>query len=623
MAEERLIGLAVIISLGVAAQWVAWRLRWPSILLLLVTGFVAGPVMRGIAPEFSLNPDFIFGGLLFPIVSMAVAIILFEGGLTLKLSELPQAGGVMWRLVTIGALVTWLVAGVAAHLIFGFGWSLSLFLASIVVVTGPTVIAPLLNHIRPQGIVGPILKWEGIVIDPIGATLTVLLYEAVIIGAGENAPTLIILGVLKTLISGAGAGLLGAAFLILPMRKHWIPDDLQNGVALAVVVATFVAANQVQPESGLLAVVVMGVALANQKWVPIHHITEFKENLRVLLLSGLFILLSARLALTDLTSAGFAPLLFLLVLVLIARPLSVIFSTLRSRLTGSERLFLAWMAPRGIVAASIASIFSLRLQEKQIAGAELLAPITVIVIVGTVTVYGLSAPALARKLHIVKPPPRGVLIAGAHEWARQIALALQAAGQTVRLVDTDRENVDAARKQDLSATHASVQSPSILEAADREGLGVLLALTSNDEVNALACLRFASALGRAHIFQLPPREAGHRRKQAVAEEQHGRLLFDEKATHQWLNSQFEDGAQLVTAKLSETYSFEDFQEEHNWQLLPLFTVSQAGELDILTAGEAPALRAPQNVIALALPEAPPSDKVVKKTTKAEAATFTP
>jgi NhaP-type Na+/H+ or K+/H+ antiporter len=623
MAEERLIGLAVIIALGIAAQWLAWRLRWPSILLLLVTGFVAGPVMRGIAPEFSLNPDFIFGGLLFPIVSMAVAIILFEGGLTLKLSELPQAGGVMWRLVTIGALVTWVIAGAAAHLIFGFSWSLSLLLAAILVVTGPTVIAPLLSHIRPQGIVGPILKWEGIVIDPIGATLTVLLYEAVVIGAGENAPTLIILGVLKTLISGTGAGLLGAAFLILPMRRHWIPDDLQNGVALAVVVTTFVAANQVQHESGLLAVVVMGVALANQKWVPIHHITEFKENLRVLLLSGLFILLSARLAITDLTAAGYAPLLFLAVLILIARPLSVIFATMGSRLTGSERLFLAWMAPRGIVAAAIASIFSLRLQANNIAGAEQLAPITVIVIVGTVMVYGLSAPALARKLKIVKPPPRGVLIAGAHEWARKIAMALQAVGQTVRLVDTDRTNVDAAREQDLSATHASVQSPSILEAADREGLGVLLAVTSNDEVNALACMRFASALGRARIFQLPPREAGHRRKQAVAEEQHGRLLFDEKATYHWLDAQFDNGAKIVTAKLTEAYSFEDFQEEHNWQLLPLFTVSETGELTILTSGEPPTLRAPQNVIALALPEAPPSDKVVKKTSKAEAATFTP
>lgn len=610
MAEERLIGLAVIISLGLAAQWLAWLLRWPSILLLLVTGFIAGPVMRVAAPEFALNPDFIFGGLLFPLVSMAVAVILFEGGLTLKLSELPQAGGVMWRLVSIGAFVTFLIIALAAHWIIGFAWPLAFLLAAILVVTGPTVIAPLLGHIRPQGVSGAVLKWEGIVIDPIGATLTVLLYEAVIAGNAADAPAYILTGVLSTLISGAGAGLLGTLILALPLRRHWIPDDLQNGAALAVVVATFAAANHVQAESGLLAVVVMGVALANQKWVSIQHIAEFKENLRVLLLSGLFIILSARLSITDLTGAGYAPLLFLAVLILIARPASVAVATWRSRLNFQERFFLAWMAPRGIVAASIASIFSLRLQERGIPGAEQLAPITVIVIVGTVLVYGLTAPPLARRLQLTKPSPRGVLLAGAHDWAREIARALRAAGQNVWLVDTQKSNIEAARAEELPALHASVQSPSVLEAADREGLGILLTMTSNDEVNSLACLHFANIFGRARTFQLPPRSAGHRRKQAVAENQHGRLLFDERATYLWLNTQFQAGAKLLTIELTEGFSFENFQEEHQRELVPLFAISPMGALTTISAEEPPILRAPLTLIALVLPNMASSDKVL-------------
>lgn len=610
MAEERLIGLAAIITLGLAAQWLAWRLKWPSILLLLITGFMAGPVMREIAPEFSLNPDFIFGGLLFPVVSMAVAVILFEGGLTLKLNELPQAGAVMWRLVSIGAVVTWLIIGVAAHYILDFSWSLAFLLAAILVVTGPTVIAPLLNHIRPQGTSGAILKWEGIVIDPIGATLTVLLYEAVIAGNVLNAPTHIVTGVLSTLISGAGAGLLGTLFLMIPLRKHWIPDDLQNGAALAIVLSTFVAANHVQAESGLLAVVVMGVALANQRWVSIHHIAEFKETLRVLLLSGLFILLAARLSLTDLTGAGYAPLLFLAILILVVRPASVAVATWRSRLTTNERLFLAWMAPRGIVAASIASIFSLRLQERGVPGAEQLAPITVIVIVGTVLVYGLTAPPLARKLKLTKPTPRGLLIAGAHDWARQIATALIRAGQTVWLVDTRPENVKAAHAENIPAIHANVQSSSAIETADREGLGILLTMTSNEEVNALACLRYASVFGRARTFQLPPHNSADKRKQAVGEHQHGRLLFNARASYKWLDAQFQAGAEVATVLLDEQVTFEQYEEDDLRPLMPLFTISPTGDLSVVTIDEPPALRGPLTVIALTLPESASFDKVL-------------
>jgi NhaP-type Na+/H+ or K+/H+ antiporter len=611
VAEERLLGIAAIVGMGIGAQWVAWRLRWPSILLLLITGFIAGPVMRQVEPIFSLSPDFIFGGLLFPFVSVAVAVILFEGGLSLRLDELPRAGGVMWRLISVGAVVTFALSTIAARWVLGFEWPLSCLLAAILVVTGPTVIAPLLAHVRPQGTTGAILKWEGIVIDPIGAMLTVLIFEAIATGNIQEAPAHMVRGVLATLICGAGAGILGSLLLLLPLRRHWIPDDLQNGVALAIVITTFAASNHVQAESGLLAVVVMGIALANQKSVSIRHIAEFKESLRVLLLSGLFIILAARLSLTDLQNAGAGSLAFLAVLILIVRPAAVAAATWRSRLRWQERVFLAWMAPRGIVAAAIASIFSLRLLEREYPGAEQLAPVAVIVIVGTVTFYGLTASPIARRLNLTKPAPRGVLITGAHFWARRFATALKDAGVPVLLVDTRADHVAEARREELAAQHASVQSQSVIDAADQQGLGTLLALTSKDEVNALSCLRFAEIFGRARTYQLPSREAGHRQRQILGEGQHGRLLFDPRATFQWLDEQFAGGAVVETLQLDEDATINQIQDEYEGRLVPLFLIGAAGDLKIFTADEAPSVRGPATLITLLQPEeeaaSPPPD----------------
>jgi NhaP-type Na+/H+ or K+/H+ antiporter len=602
VAEERLIGIAAIVGMGIGAQWIAWRLRWPSILLLLITGFIAGPVMRRVEPVFSLDPDFIFGGLLFPFVSVAVAVILFEGGLSLRLDELPRAGGVMGRLVSAGALVTFALTMLAARWVLGFEWSLSCLLAAILVVTGPTVIAPLLSHVRPQGTTGAILKWEGIVIDPIGAMLTVLVFEAIVAGNLQEAPAHIVRGVLATLICGAGAGLLGSLLLLLPLRRHWIPDDLQNGVALAIVIATFAAANHVQAESGLLAVVVMGIALANQRSVSIRHIAEFKESLRVLLLSGLFIILAARLSLSELWNAGAGGLAFLVVLILIVRPAAVAVATWRSRLRWQERVFLAWMAPRGIVAAAIASIFSLRLLEREYPGAEQLAPVAVIVIVGTVTFYGLTAAPVARRLNLTKPAPRGLLIAGAHDWARQFALALKNAGLSVLLVDTRADYVAEARREQLAAQHASVQSQAVLDAADQQGLGTLLALTPKDEVNALSCLRFGEIFGRAQTYQLPAREAGHRQRQILGEGQHGRLLFDPRATFPWLDEQFARGARVESLRLDADATTNQLQDEYEGRIVPLFLIGETGDIKIFTADETPAVHGPATLVALLLPD---------------------
>ncbi len=594
MSEDILFGIATIIVLGMVAQWLAWRLGLPSILVLLIFGFTAGPV-TGL-----LHPDELLGDLLFPVVSAAVAIILFEGGMSLKLREVRgETGYVVLSLTTIGALVTWVISAAAAYLLLGFELPIALLLGAILVVTGPTVIIPLLRHVQAVGRISSIVKWEGIVNDPIGAILAVLVFEAIVARSVQSAATAVIISLVQTVVIGLILGGVGAGLLVLLLRRYWIPDHLQNGFALMFALGAFTASNMIQKESGLFTVTLMGIILANQRLASIRHIIEFKENLRVLLIASLFIILAARLRLEDLTHLGLGSIAFLAILILIARPASIFVSTLRSDLNWREKLFLAMMAPRGIVAAAVTSVFALELAEE--AGyvqAELMVPEMFLVIIGTVAVYGLSAAPLGRWLKVAQPNPQGVMIVGAHRWARSIAGVLHAEGVKVLLVDTNRGNITTARLAGLPAHCASILSEYIVDELELGGLGRLLALTHNDEVNSLASLHFIETFGRAEVYQLTPRDTGHRRREIVSPPLRGRLLFGPQATYRYLEDRFNNGAVVKKTALTEQFNYSAFQELYNGQALPLFLINQDRELMIFTQDYQPTPRAGQVLISV-------------------------
>lgn len=590
MGEHILVGLAGIIVLGIASQWLAWRLRLPSILLLLLAGFIAGSV-TGL-----LDPDVLLGDLLSPIVAIAVALILFEGGLSLKMVELRQVGGVVRNLVTIGALITWLLAAGAAHFVLGLDAVLSLLLGAILVVTGPTVIMPLLRDIRPVGQVGTVVRWEGILIDPIGVTLAVLVFEAVFIGDLQRATVLTVIGFVETLVIGIVVGLITAALLTLFLRRYWIPDFLQTPVTVLMVVGAFALSEVLQPESGLLTATVMGIALANQRSVSVKHIVEFKENLGVMLISNLFIVLAARLRIEDIFRIGPEMILFVVVLVLVVRPLAVFVSTMRSPLNWRERLFVAWLAPRGIVAAATASIFGLELMHMGHPQAELLAPMTFTVIVVTVALYGLTAGPLARRLGITQSDPQGVLFVGAHGWARAMASVLQKRGYRVLLVDTNYDNVVAARMEGLPAHYGSILSEDTLAKLDLDGIGRLLALTPNEEVNSLAALRFSEIFERSEVYQLFCRQ--QLGEEAIPRELRGRLLFGPGITFENLEARFSNGAVIRATPLTDKFTYEDFQALYNEAVLPLFLIDENGKLAVFAADKQPLPRRSQTVISL-------------------------
>jgi len=596
VTESILLSLAVVLVLGVFAQWLAWRLRLPSILLLLLFGLIAGAAGW-------VDPDAVFGDLLMPIVSISVALILYEGGLTLKFSELPAVGAVVRSLVTVGALVTWLGTTLAARWLFHLPMELASVLGAVLVVTGPTVIGPLLRHIRPTGPVGPILRWEGIVIDPIGALATVLIFEA-LYGQTDQAAQHALLSVARTILFGGGLGV-GAALLLTQMlARYWVADYLQNAVSLMFVVAAFVGANHLQEESGLAAVTVMGMALANQKKVDVAHIAEFKENLQVLLISCLFIILAARLKPAELDAGLLLARggLFVAVLVLLVRPASVFVSTWRSKLTLPEKTFIAWMAPRGIVAAAVASVFALRLERQGVEGAGLLVQITFVTIIATVTIYGLTSLWLARRLNVAQANPQGILMIGAHPFARELAAALKREGFHCVLLDSNRDNTRAARMAGLSTYTGGVMDDHTLDRLDLGGTGRIFAMTPNPWVNILAVRRFERIYGRAACYRLAP-PAGSP-SHSDRPDAHGRTLFGKEQSYVELSRRLARGQTVKVTRLTEEFDYEAYRARYGESAQMLLIVTASGTLEPVTTAPRNPPEKGQRIVALVDPDEP-------------------
>jgi len=347
----------------------------------------------------------------------------------------------------------------------------------------------------------------------------------------------------------------------------------------------------------------MGIVLANQNQISIRHIVEFKENLQVLLIGTLFILLSSRLEIGDLTSTGWQGILFLAVLVLIARPLAVILSTWRSELTLKERVFLSWMAPRGIVAASVASIFAFELVNTGYSGAEQLVPLTFLVIIGTVALYGLTSGPVARALGLAERNPQGVLIIGAHNFGQEIAETLQTYGFRVALIDSDGKNVWQSQQRGLRAYHGDALSEALLDEINLSGIGRLLALTSNNEVNSLAALHYRDVFGREEVYQLDISEQ-FSDQELVTEHFRGRSLFGAEIGYDELCGSVEQGSVVQVIELTESLDYASLRSRFSDAFIPLFSINSRGELLIFTSEYQPLPKTGRKLVFLA----PPSDK---------------
>ncbi len=601
---DLLLYLALVPTLGVTAQWLAWRTRLPGILLLLLFGVVLG---LWVQPDQYLAQ--VTGGelsssakILFPLVSLSVAVIMFEGGLSLKLGELREAGGAAFRLVTVGALVTWVLTTVAAHYILGFHWRISLLLGAILIVTGPTVIGPLLRQVRPSRRVASTLKWEGIVIDPVGAILAVLVFEEVLSHSSNLSLQSAVWTLSETVLVGVVLGVGGGFLLTQAFRRFLIPDNLHGVAALACTLLLFAISNWAAHESGLITVTVLGIWLTNQKHFDVEHIIELKENLRTLLIGCLFIVLGSRVNLADVWNLGWPGLLFLVALILVIRPVSAFLSLAGSPLNWREKAFVAGLAPRGIVAAAVSSVFALKLEQgsglADISGADQLATITFLVIVGSVAVYGLAATPLAKALGLADDSAHGMIIAGADAWVRDFAGELHSLGIPVLLVDTNYNKISQARMSGLRGVCANVLNEHAREDLPLGGIGCLLAMTPNDEVNSLAVRMFRTQFDRKGLYQMTFKSMGDSSNRGMTRNLLGRELFRSGMTFTKFRDLHDAGAKFKATKLSDAFSYKDFLERYGDDPVLMCVLQDDRSLKINTVSDPLVPAAGQTIISL-------------------------
>lgn len=578
MDNTILLSIAGIGVLGICCQWLAWWARLPAILFLLIVGLLVGPVFE------ILDPDQLFGKLLFPIVSLSVAIILFEGSLTLNFEDIRGHGKTVSNLITIGALITWLIIAFSTHYLIGFPFELAFLFGAVVIVTGPTVIIPMLRTVRPNAKITNVLRWEGIVIDPLGALLAVLVFDFIISGQQHNAISTIIFTFGKIVLVGFSMGFISGWVLGELLRKQLVPQYLRNVITLIFVCAVYVLSDTIEHESGLLAVTIMGMTMANMKNMEIDDVLDFKESLSLLLISGLFIILAARIELYQLMHIGWPALGILAITMLVARPISVFVSAIGSDLSFREKLLIAWIGPRGIVAAAVSALFALRLENAGFVEAGLLVPLTFLIIIGTVVIQSASAKYIAKLLNVREPTPTGLLIIGAGNVARAIGKELQEHGFKVVLTDSTWENIRLARMDGLETYYGNP----ISEHADRNlnllGLGKVLAISGRSNLDTLACLRFKTEFGVKNVYELKSTREKHISDKHIVSTRHrGYELFGEDVTYGNLAHSLRNGAEIKSTQLSDEFRFEQYLEKYDDRVIPLFAIDNKQRIQIFVA----------------------------------------
>lgn len=506
-----MIELAGIIILGIIAQWFAWRLKLPAILPLILIGLLVGPIAsiytadghKLIEPIWNGEKGLFPGDSLYYFVSLAISIILFEGGLTLKRSEIRNVGPVITKLITIGSLVTFFGAGVAAHYIFHLSWQISFLFSALIIVTGPTVITPILRNIPLKKDVSTVLKWEGILIDPIGALAAVLVFEFISVGEGKAYTITALMEFGKILLFGFTFGFTFAHALTFLIKKSFIPHYLLNVASLSTVLLVFVMSDVFAHESGLLAVVVMGMVMGNTDLPNIKELLHFKESLSILLISILFILLAANINMSDLELIfNWKTAILFAIIVFVIRPLGVFLSSIMSNLKFNEKLFIGWVGPRGIVAAGIASLFGSKLLKQGVVGAEYITPLVFMIVLGTVLLNATTARFFAKIVGVFLTKSEGILIIGASKFSRLIGDYLQKNNRHVVLVDSNQNNVGKAKKLGLEAFSANIYADSLKDNIELSDIGYLMSLTGNADINNYAINRFKKQFGEHGSFRL-------------------------------------------------------------------------------------------------------------------------
>lgn len=535
--------IILIATFAIASQWVAWRLKIPAILFLLGSGFLLGPVLG------ALNPHELMGDFLKPAIAAAVAIILFEGSLQLHFHELRDSQRVVRRITLYGAPIGWFLISVTAHYIIGLDWPTAITLGGILVVTGPTVVMPMLKQARLNKRIGSMLKWEGIVNDPLGVIFAILAYEYFVSTTqdvsglsffAENGVTLLII----TAISFGLAHLTKRIF----ERGH-MPEYLKAPFLVCLVLTVFFSCNALLYESGLIAVTILGVTLTNIHTRSIEEIKRFKETTTLLLVSGLFLLLTADLELEALLNLNWRSFIFILMLLFIVRPLTIFISTLGTNITISEALFAGLIAPRGIVCAAMAGIIGPLLVKSGFESGEQIFPIAFAIVVVSVTLHSFMIKPLAEKLKLTSPEQNGVIIVGSYAWSIQLAQVFKAREVPVIIVDNNWSSLSKARLADIPVYHGELLSDEAEFSLDFTAYNTLIAASANPAYNALLCENLGYEFGSERVFSVAPAEDSKSEHRKISHSVQGQPLINNSVTLESLYQQFEEGYKFKIARV--------------------------------------------------------------------------
>jgi len=601
VVDSLMVKIALIGALGIGAQWVAWRTGRPAIALMLIVGILAGPVLGLIDPERD------FGTLLEPIIKLAVAIILFEGGLSLNFKDLRHAGWAVLRLVIIGVPVGWILGTLAAHYGAGLSWEVSALFGGIMVVTGPTVIGPMLRNLRVGPRVRDILKWEGIVNDPIGALLAVSIYAYVTYEG--NSSDMYTIGI-DVLAASFVAGILGAALgygLTWLFPRGYVPEYLKAPFLLITVIIGFVLADIVKHETGLITVTIMGVVMANRPIYSSQTLHRFKEDLSVLLISGVFVLLSATLDWETVESFQARFVVFLVLLLFFVRPLTVLASLIFSSVPWRERFFIAWIAPRGIVAVAITGLFALRMVDYGIEDAEALVPLSFAVVIVTIFAHGFSAGWFARVLGIEEGKSEGVMIVGSTSWTVELASFLKSLKYEVMIADTGRFALRRAKRREIEVYDGDFLDEAHDDNIDMGKYQHIIAATDNDSYNQLIAADIGPEMGYDQISLLATD-----RKEVKRGPGRGRILTESGATYTELVDRAREGWGFSKTKLSEKFTFDDFRANLDEGEEPIAVMKPDRRLLFFSTEARPFIEEGDEIISFVAPETPEERKAAYK-----------
>lgn len=558
---------ALIGALGLGAQWLAWRLQAPAIVLMSLAGLAVGPLWSLIFGTPLLSPQATFGDVFRPIVSLAVAVILFEGGLVLKFENLREAGAAVRRMIFIGGPLAWIMGTIAAYYAAGLDWASAVVFAGVMVVTGPTVIMPLMRQSKLGGRPAQFLKWEGIVNDPIGALFAVASFEIIRVASqGES-----IIGAGIWIIAAAALGtMLGVAFgwgMSKAFREGWTPEYLKAPLILASIVLCYALAELIEKEIGLVAVTAYGMTLANSKLAGLTELQKFKEDIAVLLVSGVFVMLTADLTPAIISQAiNWNTLAFLFCMLFIVRPLSVWLSTYGT-LNRKEAILLGWIAPRGIVAVAVSGLFGSLLVDLSregrffFEGADQITPLAFAMVFTTVVLHGFTIGPLSRGLGLARKEKPGVLMVGANAWSVQFATALEKSGIDVIVADSNYRRLKSSRDAGLEIFMGEVLSEDAEIKLDHARFSTVIALSTNDSYNALVCSHFAPEVGRHMVYQLSISDDEENDERVVSSNARGRTLIRRGRTYDSLIRDQYRGWEFARTTLTDRYSLEQFRND--------------------------------------------------------------